>query len=887
MIGTEISHYKIVKKLGQGGMGHVYLAEDTMLGRKAALKLLAPEFSRDATIKERFKREAQAVAALNHKNIVTIYEFGDFENNPYIVMEYVNGESLRDRQRRRRLSLEEVVTISTQICEGLSKSHKTGIIHRDLKPENILFDQDGEVKILDFGLAKFRNHENITQKSTRVGTINYMSPEQLQGNEVDAQSDIFSLGIMLYELFTGSMPFKGDYEASIIYSILHEQPKPVTEINAALPPAVQNIINKALAKDKKDRFTSVDELLRELNQLISHPEKVTPFPLETADSSGSVEELLEHRQNIDRLIESKYKRPILILFSDIIDSTQYFEKRGDIEGRAMVSRHHRQMFPMIKKYKGLIIKTMGDAIMASFTDVSNGCQCAIEMQQELMQSNQSLPPEDRISIRIALHYGKAVIEKDDVFGDAVNVASRVEKYTDGDQIMISQAVFDVIQSNPDFTVHNVGSVAMKGKSDKIALYRLLWYEEEIVTPIPDMDSEIVEQATPTPSSASGAVTITSPYKMILPVQSKSEALRSDLKNPYMNRVMIQNIEEFYGRGAEVEKIYSRIGSSRPQSISIVGERRIGKSSLLNYIYHPANRLKYLKRPDEYVFIFIDFQEKRGINIPEFFSIIYEALFEEFHGNLKLSVEPNYEGFKKIISTFEDNGLKLILLFDEFELITKNTNFNSEFYSFCRSIANNFNVAYIVSSGRNLQTLCHSREISDSPFFNIFSNLTVSQFTRTEAISLIKGPAEKMNYNLQPYADFILDIAGFYPFFIQIGCAALFEHIKNGEAIQKTIIEAVKEDFIDEAKVHFQQIWESANVDEREVILALCSGKKILPSQEYIVKTLEKEGYVKPGKKRAEVFSSLFKEYILNRYQAGSKSRSFLWPFSGSTSRTAG
>ena len=314
--------------------------------------------------------------------------------------------------------------------------------------------------------------------------------------------------------------------------------------------------------------------------------------------------------------------------------------------------------------------------------------------------------------------------------------------------MISQAVFDVIQSNPDFTVHNVGSVAMKGKSDKIALYRLLWYEEEIVTPIPDMDSEIVEQATPTPSSASGAVTITSPYKMILPVQSKSEALRSDLKNPYMNRVMIQNIEEFYGRGAEVEKIYSRIGSSRPQSISIVGERRIGKSSLLNYIYHPANRLKYLKRPDEYVFIFIDFQEKRGINIPEFFSIIYEALFEEFHGNLKLSVEPNYEGFKKIISTFEDNGLKLILLFDEFELITKNTNFNSEFYSFCRSIANNFNVAYIVSSGRNLQTLCHSREISDSPFFNIFSNLTVSQFTRTEAISLIKGPAEKMNYNLQ-------------------------------------------------------------------------------------------------------------------------------------------
>jgi len=885
MIGTEISHYKILKKLGQGGMGHVYLAEDSRLGRKTAIKLLAPEFSRDETIKERFKREALAVAALNHKNIVTIYEFGDFHDNPYIVMEFVDGESLRDRQRRKKLSLEEVVSISRQICEGLSKSHNTGIIHRDLKPENILFDRDGQVKILDFGLAKFRNHENITQKSTRVGTINYMSPEQLQGNEVDAQSDIFSLGIMLYELFTGSMPFMGDYEASIIYSILHEHPKPVTEFNLDLPETVQNLINKSLAKEKSDRFLTVDELSQELDMLVSHPGTVSL--LDKADQSGSVEELLEKRQNIDRLIESKYKRPILILFSDIIASTQFFEQRGDIEGRAMVSRHHRQMFPVIKKYKGVVIKTMGDAIMASFQDVPSGCSCAREMQQELMQANQSLPPEDRIAIRIALHYGKAVIEKDDVFGDAVNVASRVEKFTDGDQIMISQAVFDVIQDQSEFIVRNVGNVAMKGKSGKIALYRLLWYEAEIVAPIPESDYEIVEQITPTPAPISGLFTITSPYKMVLPEKSKSESLSADIKNPYMNRVMIQDIDEFYGRDVEVEKIYSRIGSSRPQSISIVGERRIGKSSLLNYIYQPANRLKYLKRPDEYVFLFIDFQEYRSIEIPEFFSIIYEALFQEFHGQLELSVDPSYEGFKKIISTFDDQGLKLILLFDEFELITKNSNFNSEFYSFCRSIANNFNVAYIVSSGRNLQTLCHSREISDSPFFNIFSNLTVSQFSRHEAVSLIRGPAEKMNYKLQPYVDFIIDIAGFYPFFIQIACAALYEHVKNGESENKNLMEGVKEDFMDEAKVHFQQIWETANVDEREVILALCSGKRILPSQEYLVKVLEKEGYAKPGKKRAEVFSSLFKEYILNRYGGGSKSRTFLWPFSGSSRSSTG
>ena len=884
MVGTEISHYKILKKLGQGGMGHVYLAEDTRLGRKAAVKLLAPEFSRDETIKERFKREALAVAALNHPNIVTIYEFGNFQNNPYIIMEFVDGESLRDRQRRKKVSLEEVVSIARQICEGLAKSHKTGIIHRDLKPENILFDQDGQVKILDFGLAKFRNHENITQKSTRLGTINYMSPEQLQGKEVDAQSDIFSLGIILYELFTGSMPFKGDYEASIIYSILHEQPKPVTEFNLDLPESVQNLLNKALAKEKKDRYLTVDELAQELTTLVSHPGTIGQ--LDKADRLGSVEELLEHRQNIDRLIESKYKRFIVILFSDIVGSTQFFEKRGDIEGRAMVSRHFRQMFPVIENYKGRVIKTMGDSIMASFEDVPAGCSCAREMQQVLMRENQSLPPEDRVAIRIALHFGKAVIEKDDVFGDAVNVASRIEKYTDGDQIMISQAMFEVIQENPDFTIRNVGSVTMKGKSEKMSLYRLLWYDTEIVAPIPEIDSEIVDQQTPTPVPKSGSVTITSSYKMILPERSKSEALSEELKNPYMNRVMIRDMEEFYGRDIEVEKIYSRIGSSRPQSISIVGERRIGKSSLLNFIYHPANRIKYLKKPDEFVFILIDFQERRGIEIHEFFSIIYEALFEEFHDNLELGVEPNYEGFKKIISTFDEHGLKLIMLFDEFELITKNTNFNSEFYSFCRSIVNNFNVAYIVSSGRNLQTLCHSKEISDSPFFNIFSNLTVSQFSRPEAVALIRGPAEKMNYKLQPHVDLILDIAGFYPFFIQIACAALFEHVKNGETFNKAIIELVKEDFLDEAKVHFQQIWETANADEKEVILTLCSGKKIQPSQEYLVKILEKAGYVKPGKKRPEVFSSLFREYILNRYGSGSKSRTFLWPFSGSTGRNA-
>ena len=886
MIGTEISHYKIVKKLGQGGMGHVFLAEDINLGRNVAIKLLAPELVRDDIIKERFKREAQAVAALNHKNIITIYEFGTFDTNPYIVMEYVEGESLRDMQRRKKISLEEIVTIVGQICEGLAKSHQAGIIHRDLKPENILFDPDGQVKILDFGLAKFRSHENITQKSMRVGTINYMSPEQLQGREVDARSDIFSLGIIFYELITAEMPFKGDYEASIIYSILHEQPKPIVEFNLKLPEAVQNIVNHTLAKSKEDRYQSVAELSADIANILHKPTSKSAF-LRT-ESSGSVEELLVHRQNIDKLIEAKYKRPIVILFSDIVGSTQFFEQRGDIEGRAMVSRHHRQMFPVIQKYEGSIIKTMGDSIMASFENVAAACSCARDMQTILLGENKSLPPEDRIAIRIAMHYGRAVIEKNDVFGDAVNVASRIEKYTDGSQIMLSQSVVDALQNNPEYTVVNVGSVAMKGKSEIMPLYRLQWYDGETIESLPIIDEGgPFDKPTPTPFIRKSAVTIKSPYQLVIPERSKTESLSAELKNPYMNRVMIQDFEEFYGRKNEVEKIYSRIGSSRPQSISIVGERRIGKSSLLNFIYHPVNRQKYLKNPNEYIFVFIDFQERRGIDIPEFYSIIFEALINAFNGNLILTVEPNYEGFKKVISTFDENKLKLVLLFDEFELITKNENFDTEFYSFSRSIANNFNVAYIVSSGRNLQTLCHSKEISDSPFFNIFSNLTLSQFTREEAIALIREPANKLNYNLQPYVELILDIAGYYPFFIQIACAAIFEHLKSKEITGKTLTDLVKEDVLDEAKVHFQQIWDTVDKDQKEVILALCNGKKIPDSQQYLVKNLEKEGYVKQGKKRPEVFSSLFKEYILNHYGSESKSRSFIWRFTSATRRSLG
>ena len=355
----------------------------------------------------------------------------------------------------------------------------------------------------------------------------------------------------------------------------------------------------------------------------------------------------------------------------------------------------------------------------------------------------------------------------------------------------------------------------------------------------------------------------------------------ELKNPYLNRVMIRNTDDFYGRKSEVKKICARIGASRPQSISIVGERRIGKSSLLHYIYHPENRTKYLQHPNDYLFIFIDFQEKHQIDIPQFLEFIIKSLLRECKKDLDLdsNLQPDYQDFKKLVSALDQNSLKIIMIFDEFEVVTKNPNFDMEFFSFFRSIANNFNIAYIVSSGKNLQNLCHSSEISYSPFFNIFSNITLSQLRENEAIELISTPSSACGGPLKPYAPFIIDVAGYYPFFIQIACAILFEYVSSGENIDEAILDKVREEFLDEAKVHFQQIWDICDEDQREVFLCLSHGKRLHKSQEYILSRLVKAGYIKVQDEQSLIFSSLFQEFVLEKYGAqkqAAKKKKFLF-----------
>ena len=267
MIGKKISHYEILEKLGEGGMGVVYKAQDTKLKRIVALKFLPPELTRDSDAKQRFINEAQATSALDHQNICTVHEIDEVptegQEQTFIVMACYEGETLNDKIRRGPLEIEEAIHIAIQIAHGLEKAHKKGIVHRDIKPTNIILTEDGVVKIVDFGLAKLTGQVKITKAGTTIGTAAYMSPEQARGKEVDHLTDIWSLSVVLYEMVTGQLPFKGEYEQSVIYSILNEEPEPIISVSMEL----DRIVKKALNKNPEDRYDSIEEIMTDLKAL--------------------------------------------------------------------------------------------------------------------------------------------------------------------------------------------------------------------------------------------------------------------------------------------------------------------------------------------------------------------------------------------------------------------------------------------------------------------------------------------------------------------------------------------------------------------------------------------------------------------------------------------
>jgi len=267
MIGQAISHYRILGKLGEGGMGVVYKALDTTLDRVVALKFVSASATSDASTKERLEREARACAALNHPNIMTVYEFGATDERNYIAMEFLEGRTLQDSLKEKKFELPEILDISLQVLDGLDAAHAKGIVHRDLKSANIVLDSHGRAKIMDFGLAKLAQASMLTQAGSTVGTIAYMSPEQARGEEADHRSDIYSLGVVLYQLLTGQLPFPYPHQVAIMYAVVNEEPKPLRDLKPEIPPELELIVLKAMAKETAKRFQSCAEMARSLLEL--------------------------------------------------------------------------------------------------------------------------------------------------------------------------------------------------------------------------------------------------------------------------------------------------------------------------------------------------------------------------------------------------------------------------------------------------------------------------------------------------------------------------------------------------------------------------------------------------------------------------------------------
>ncbi|HSC78018.1 MAG TPA: protein kinase [Candidatus Acidoferrales bacterium] len=309
MIGTQISHYRITAKLGEGGMGAVYRAEDTKLKREVALKFLPGNLAADPESRKRLVKEAQAASRLNHPNIGTVYEVHDEGDAPFIAMELVKGESLKQMLQRGSVRPEQLLEIARQIAEGLNEAHKAGVLHRDIKPANIMVDASGRVKVLDFGIATLTGRQRgmgeteenfITRTAGQAstgGTVPYMAPEQLRGEEASAASDIFSFGVLLYECLSGRLPFRGDTAIDVLHAILHETPATLRRVAPSVPPAWEQLIDRCLAKQPNQRTQSMSEVLQLLD-------RIDTAPAEPDEKSVAV----LYFQNLSRAQEDEYFR---------------------------------------------------------------------------------------------------------------------------------------------------------------------------------------------------------------------------------------------------------------------------------------------------------------------------------------------------------------------------------------------------------------------------------------------------------------------------------------------------------------------------------------------------------------------------------------------------
>jgi serine/threonine protein kinase/TolB-like protein/Flp pilus assembly protein TadD len=449
--GQNITHYKILKKLGEGGMGVVYKAEDTKLHRSVALKFLPTSLTSNKEAKERFVKEARAASGLDHPNICTIHEIDETEDGRmFISMGFYEGIILTEKITRGKIKIEEVIDIAIQTASGLAKAHQRGIIHRDIKPANLAVTEDELVKILDFGIAKLIGESKSTQENLQIGTIAHVSPEQIRGENFDHRTDIWSLGVVMYEMLTAKLPFEGEYDQAIIYSILNEEPTPIKEIRNDVPDELIEIVAKAMRKNQNERYQSSDEIL-----------KVLINCMESQRNSGKITGEPDSSE--------RHRKLSAIMFTDMVGYSALAQKNEALSIE-LLETHRQLLRPIFNKHGGKEVETIGDAFFVEFRSALEAVSCAVEIQKTLHERNLKIDPDKKITLRIGLHVGDVVHIGKHVHGDGVNIAARLEPLSTPGGVCLSEDVVRQIKNKIELPVRNLGTQKLKNIETPFDVY---------------------------------------------------------------------------------------------------------------------------------------------------------------------------------------------------------------------------------------------------------------------------------------------------------------------------------------------------------------------------------------------------------------------------------
>ncbi|HEX7996848.1 MAG TPA: protein kinase [Pyrinomonadaceae bacterium] len=513
--GTQLGRYEIRSPIGAGGMGEVYLAQDVQLDRPVAIKLLPPQFTEDEDRLRRFKQEARTTSALNHPNILTIFEIGEANGAHYIATEFIDGITLRERMQSTPLKLEEVLEIGIEVASALAAAHEAGIVHRDIKPENIMLRRDGYVKILDFGLAKLTEKPSSHSQTAQtfvgsntdpgivLGTVTYMSPEQARGLKVDGRTDIFSLGIVLYEIVAGRAPFSGATASDVLVSILDREPPPLTLSLPNLLPEMQRIISKALAKDVDERYQTIKDLqidLRRLKQRVEFEAEmqrttaavpVVSVAAGTLNQTASPHEKTiiapapspEALQETVRLDPSQPSKPVMVhvLFMDVVGFSRLpMNRQQQLLHQLQEIVSNTVEFREAQASNQVISRAAGDGMaLVFFDDPESPVRCA-------MQISRALKERTDIPLRMGINTGPVfriinTAGERDVVGAGINMAQRVMDSGDTGHILVSKTVADILREFGDREekLDDLGEAVVK-HDVKVHLFNL--YTDELGNP---------------------------------------------------------------------------------------------------------------------------------------------------------------------------------------------------------------------------------------------------------------------------------------------------------------------------------------------------------------------------------------------------------------------